>query len=1358
MLDSDLLQAIQSLSRATEIKSIASLLLKIIHQNLLLEKSILILDRQCSNSNSLNQDQKIFTAVAYNTSLTIDSVEPEPKITFYSYSESQASNIDREALAPLSLVNHCRDELKSRFLADASKTLINVRDTYFTQQKPTNFSYFPLIDREQFLGILYLENLRNSTDSDSKYSRDFLTPTTEQLIKTLVTQAAIAFYNAQKYPTPIADDTNSIGSVREEDEDRIGDFQQITQLKQDPRPEKRAKEALEAKIKQNLLLGKIIQKIRSSLSTKEIFKATVQEIGATFGVTRCQIHSYIQDLEPITPIFAIYQAPEDRVNNNYSVPLIDRFPTEQLFKQDRAVAVNNVYRSPLLKWANSVCQQLNLKSILAVRTSYQGEVNGLMMLHQCDRYREWTPAEIDTIEIVAAQVGIAIANAHLLEQEKQQRIALNRQNQLLKQEILVRKQDRAKLKQKSAAMEAAIDGMAILEREHFIYLNPSHVTIFGYDRTEELLGKSWHVLYQPSEIAKLQREAFPIFARQGYWRGECRAKKRDGILFDQEIALIKLDNDQMVCICRDISQRKQQERQLKESQQRYRTLATAAPVGIFRTDTVGNLTYANDRWCAITGLIPEMAMGQEWLKAIHPLDRQPITQQWQQAIENNLIFSAEYRFVTPRNLEVWVFGQAIAEYSMEGQLLGYVGTITDISKLKQSQKVLAIQLQKEQLLGQITQEIRRNWDTKAIFYTAATQIGEVFQVTRCCIHNYVVDSEPEIPIVAQYVDRDRVSFIDLTFPVVNNPHAEKVLSQDSAVASPNAYEDPLLSAVPELCQSFALKSMLAVRTSYQREPNGVIALHQCDRHREWTRNEIELLEAVAGQMGIAIAQARLLEKEQQQRQELYLNNLALTKAKQDAEVANQAKSQFLAHMSHELRTPLNAILGFSQIMVRDTSLSRSQQEHLAIINRSGKHLLNLINSILDLSQIEAGKTFIQEDCLDLYDFILGLEKMFQLQAKAKGLKLTIDIHPEVPQFITTDGVKLRQIMINLLNNGIKFTTVGEVSLQVKSQHQQSLIFKIIDSGAGIAKTELDRLFEPFEQTTTGINLGEGTGLGLSICRSLIELLGGILEVESIVGKGTTFLCQIPVIIPDSEQLNLAEISNPLSPHRGANIFKIAPEQPQHRILVVDDNLDNCKLLQDLLTQVGFMVREAHNGREAVTMFADWNPDLILMDIYMPIMDGYQATTAIKNQDPSHRVKIIATTASIVKEDRAKIIAVGCVDLISKPFDTEKLLIAIAEQLNISYTYDDNCLESHSAIVNSPLNAIEDLEELSKMPVKWLEKLYYAAISANEREINPLIAQISHEHHDLAQNLTAMVNNFALEGIINHTENLLKINS
>ena len=465
----------------------------------------------------------------------------------------------------------------------------------------------------------------------------------------------------------------------------------------------------------------------------------------------------------------------------------------------------------------------------------------------------------------------------------------------------------------------------------------------------------------------------------------------------------------------------------------------------------------------------------------------------------------------------------------------------------------------------------------------------------------------------------------------------------------------------------------------------------------------------------------------------------LANATQAAEAANQAKSQFLANMSHELRSPLNAILGFTHIL-KAAELTADQKEHLDIIYNSSEHLLALINNILDISKIEAGHAVLVESEFDLYRLLDEIKQMFHNAALDKGLHLRVERSPDLPRIIYSDRLKLRQILINLLSNAIKFTETGAVTLVAQTARaSHTLTFEVIDTGTGIAIADQTRLFEAFVQTNAGLKAREGTGLGLTISREYVHLLGGEITVDSTPDRGSTFSFSIAAT---SVETVIAADNRLAEPAQG-RIIGLASGQPVYKILVVDDVAVNRKLLTHLLSEVGFEVQEATNGVEAIAQWQTWHPDLIWMDMRMPVMHGEEAARQIKALDTARRTRLIALTASAFSENKAAALDSGCDAFVSKPVQAATVLEKTAQHLGVRYCY------AETAPLDTPETSQPTLTPslIAQAPSGWQYALTQAALDLDDEAILGLIAQLPAEQYALADAVEACVKNLSYKRLL-----------
>ncbi|MFH1871515.1 MAG: response regulator, partial [Pseudomonadota bacterium] len=373
---------------------------------------------------------------------------------------------------------------------------------------------------------------------------------------------------------------------------------------------------------------------------------------------------------------------------------------------------------------------------------------------------------------------------------------------------------------------------------------------------------------------------------------------------------------------------------------------------------------------------------------------------------------------------------------------------------------------------------------------------------------------------------------------------------------------------------------------------------------------------------------RLHDELQRKTADLENTNQLLTEAREAADAASQAKSEFLAHMSHELRTPLNGILGYAQILARDAGLSASQRNGVEIIGRSGEYLLTLISDILDLARVEAGRLELEEADFGLREFLQGMVDAVRVRTEQKGLSFAYELDPALPAGVRGDEKRLRQVLLNLLGNAAKFTEAGGVIFRVKRADvgradqdrvgENRIRFEVEDTGPGIVADELEQIFQPFQQLAAPGRKVEGTGLGLAISRDLVRLMGGELKVDSAPGRGSLF--SVVIELPEAEKWQPAFSGNDRSPIG----FKGDPQ----KILVVDDKPENRRILVDVLAPLGFEVVEAVDGPDGLEKAAAERPDLILVDLVMPGLDGLETTRRLRQSPGLAEVPVIAISASV----------------------------------------------------------------------------------------------------------------------------------
>jgi PAS domain S-box-containing protein len=939
--------------------------------------------------------------------------------------------------------------------------------------------------------------------------------------------------------------------------------------------------------------------------------------------------------------------------------------------------------------------------------------------------------------------------------------ALARANELLQYEIAERKLLEQKLYSSTEPIVKIFDSITDI------------VLIFqSEEKTIQIIPTKGIVQYnyQTNQIDSLIEQFFQEESQEIYFaQVKLALETKQTISFDysQQInnkevwfaaKISPLSDRSAVWVARDISDRQLAEARLLEAQK-------IARIGSWEYDIATATTTWSEELYRIYELDPTQKPlpNEQLIERFHPEDRSRYVTMVREQAMLGQSFEIDLRLIRRDGSLSYIEVRGKPVYDEKGNLLRLFGTVLDISERKQAESALRESAQGEQAIARSIDRIRQSLDIDTIFKTTTYELRQTLKCDRVGIYRFNPDWSGQF--VAESMAPGWISLM----PKPDNLNLQNNLVEDTrcTVKTLQASGEPVLDTylqknqggmyargVPyrliediysaglspcylELLKQFQARAYVIFPIFCGSQLWGLLASYQNSAPRTWREAEINIGLQISTQLGVALQQAQLLEATQQQA-------VQLQQAAWDAEAANLAKSTFLANMSHELRTPLNAILGFSQLMQRSTNLTREQQQNIRIINRSGEHLLALINQILDLAKIEAGRITFNPTDFKLSSLLNEVEEMFQLQAREQQLQLIFDCSSDIPEYVQTDQLKLRQVLINLLSNAIKFTKEGGIAVRVRAvregENQQTPIinyqlhFEIEDTGAGIAADELDQLFQAFVQTKTGTKSQQGTGLGLAISQEFIKLMGGLITVCSEVGRGTTFAFDIPVSAVD------APATQPVQPpHRAIALER---NQPCYRILIVDDRSDNRQLLIELLAAFNFDLKEASNGIEAIEMWSSFEPHLIFMDMWMPVMDGHEATKRIKATVKGQATAIIAVSAGSAEEAQTVTVSDDCDDFIHKPFRDTEIFATLHKHLGVRYIYG----EPESVPESTQIEAATP-ETLAALPADWLAALEKATIECDLELILIQIEQIRDRNDALASALAVLANEFQFNQIL-----------
>ncbi len=845
--------------------------------------------------------------------------------------------------------------------------------------------------------------------------------------------------------------------------------------------------------------------------------------------------------------------------------------------------------------------------------------------------------------------------------------------------------------------------MAVTSLPERIYtdVNEAFLSALGYSR-EEVLGRTATELGLFIEPEQQRELAEQMQARGRVADRELKVRRKDGTilegLFSGEI-IESRGQQYFLTVMIDQTERKLAEEELRQSEEQLARAVEGSGVGLWDWRPQTGAETFNERWAEIAGytlaeLTPTSI--ETWRGLTHPDDLKRADELLEEHFSGrSAIYACEARVRHKDGRWVWVLDQGkVSEWDSDGRPLRMTGTALDVSEGKRAEEALRQATDRLSLAARAggvgvwdydTVNDTLTWDDQmfALYGITREQFGGAYEAWQAGLHPGDKErGDAEI----QMALRGEKDF-DTEF---------RVLWPDGTVRDIHA-----LALV-------------------QRDASGR-ATHMIGTN--WDITEIKLTEERLRDANHRLEEAAVLARD-----------LAL-----QAQAATNAKSRFLANMSHEIRTPLNAIIGFAQLLQHDPQLSAQQGDRVAIINRSGEHLLALLSDILELSKVEAGRQNLDPTTFDLRELLEDLALVFRVRAEAKKLAFGADGLDRVPHYVTADQLKLRQILTNLLSNAVKFADSGGVWLRAsaseESAHGSRLVVLVEDHGPGIAAAEMDALFAPFEQATAGHQRGSGTGLGLTISREFARIMGGDLSVTSEVGQGSIFRLEIPIEAGTAESA-ATKIAAP-------RVLRLEPDQPPCGVLVVDDQ-DGRTLLVDMLGEAGFDAFAAADGVEALAAFAIRRPRVVVMAYGIADVDSTAATSRIRSCPGGDAAKIVALTASATDEVRSSALAAGADAFMAKPFRAAELFEQIRLLTGVRYVYAE-AAPPEAAASDLPPGLTREMMDV--LPAELREQLRAAAVRARHGRLLKLTEQVAAIDPETGKELRKCVASFDYAAVL-----------